>query len=72
MRKNHRAATDTAPEQEAVTFVDPYAPDARTCVILPGSNGTVSGTAVNDWIDAYGNSVDPATGKPPLRATSRL
>lgn len=29
--------------------------DSRPTVTLPGSGGTVSGTAVNDWVDDKGN-----------------
>ncbi|MFN8226992.1 MAG: hypothetical protein U0R18_09785 [Mycobacterium sp.] len=32
----------------------------RPTVVLPGSHGTVSGTAVNDWLDEDGN---PKYGK---------
>lgn len=35
--------------------------DDRPTVTLPGSNGTVSGTAVNDWVDDEGN---PIYGEP--------
>jgi hypothetical protein len=31
--------------------------DTRPTVTLPGSHGTVSGTAVNDWIDEDGNPI---------------
>ncbi|MFV8166702.1 hypothetical protein ACNQVK_32130 [Mycobacterium sp. 134] len=31
--------------------------DTRPTVTLPGSNGTVSGTAVNDWLDEDGNPI---------------
>lgn len=30
----------------------------RPTVVLPGSNGTVSGTAINDWLDDDGNTID--------------
>jgi hypothetical protein len=30
----------------------------RPTVSLPGSDGTVSGTAINDWLDHDGNAVD--------------
>ena len=35
--------------------------DSRPPVTLPGSHGTVSGTAVNDWVDDDGN---PIYGQP--------
>ncbi|MGV0780625.1 hypothetical protein [Mycolicibacterium peregrinum] len=35
--------------------------DSRPTVTLPGSHGTVSGTAVNDWVDDDGN---PIYGQP--------
>lgn len=31
--------------------------DSRPTVTLPGSHGTVSGTAVNDWVDDDGNPI---------------
>lgn len=31
--------------------------DTRPTVTLPGSHGTVSGTAVNDWIDEDGKPI---------------
>jgi hypothetical protein len=30
----------------------------RPTVTLPGSDGTVSGTAINDWLDDDGNAID--------------
>ncbi|SEP82282.1 hypothetical protein SAMN04488583_1151 [Mycobacterium sp. 88mf] len=39
--------------------------DTRPTVTLPGSHGTVSGTAVNDWIDEDGNPIyDDADPEP--------
>ncbi|MCE5290925.1 MAG: hypothetical protein LLG14_17035 [Nocardiaceae bacterium] len=35
--------------------LDLYEPDARKSVVVPGSGGTLSGTAFTDWIDADGN-----------------
>ncbi|MHA3023757.1 hypothetical protein ACXPWS_26245 [Mycobacterium sp. BMJ-28] len=32
--------------------------DTRPTVTLPGSHGTVSGTAVNDWLDDDGNPIE--------------
>lgn len=29
----------------------------RPTAVLPGSNGTVTGTAVNDWLDDDGNPI---------------
>jgi hypothetical protein len=31
--------------------------DTRPTVVLPGSGGTVSGTAVSDWVDDEGNPI---------------
>ena len=31
--------------------------DSRPTVTLPGSGGTVSGTAVSDWVDDEGNPI---------------
>ena len=36
-----------------------YQPDARESVVLPGTDGTVSGTAIADLIDDDGNIIDP-------------
>ena len=33
----------------------------RPTVVLPGSHGTVSGTAVNDWLDEDGNPIRDGT-----------
>ena len=30
--------------------------EERPTIVLPGSNGAVSGTAVNEWVDDDGNS----------------
>ncbi|WP_233531821.1 hypothetical protein [Antrihabitans sp. YC2-6] len=38
-----------------------YQPDARESVVLPGTDGTVSGTAIADWLDDDGNITDPET-----------
>jgi hypothetical protein len=35
--------------------------DTRPTVTMPGTGGTVSGTAVNDWLDDEGN---PIYGEP--------
>lgn len=32
-----------------------YNTDDRPTVVLPGSHGTVSGTAVSEWVDENGN-----------------
>lgn len=31
--------------------------EERPTAVLPGSNGTVTGTAVNDWLDDDGNPI---------------
>lgn len=45
--ENHRAA------ERVMKSYD----DTRPTVVLPGSGGTVSGTAVNDWIDDEGKPI---------------
>jgi hypothetical protein len=40
--------------KQAREDMDLYRED-RPTVVLPGSGGTVSGTAVNDWLDGDGN-----------------
>ena len=32
-----------------------YQPGARDSVVMPGTDGTISGTAINDWLDDDGN-----------------
>lgn len=49
--------------KEAERIVGSY-DDSRPTVTLPGSHGTVSGTAVNDWVDDDGN---PIYGQPESR-----
>ncbi|OMC37662.1 hypothetical protein A5740_04530 [Mycobacterium sp. GA-1841] len=39
--------------KEAARIMESY-DDSRPTVTLPGSGGTVSGTAVNDWVDDEG------------------
>ncbi|OMB88209.1 hypothetical protein [Mycolicibacterium conceptionense] len=46
--------------KEAERIMESY-DDSRPTVTLPGSHGTVSGTAVNDWVDDDGN---PIYGEP--------
>jgi hypothetical protein len=40
-------------KQKAAEIMTAY--EDRPTVVLPGSGGTVSGTAVNDWLDEDGN-----------------
>lgn len=47
--------------EDAERMVEAYNDDRPTAV-LPGSNGTVTGTAINDWLDDDGN---PKEGNPP-------
>jgi len=55
-----------APDDEAIARAmkkvegtnDRYDSPDRKTVVLPGSDGTISGTAVNDWLDDDGNAVD--------------
>ncbi len=63
--KNQEAETPEPTEEqiaEAMKKVeglnDRYDSPDRKTVILPGSDGTISGTAVNDWLDDDGNAVD--------------
>ncbi|MEV0668633.1 hypothetical protein [Mycobacterium sp. NPDC050441] len=46
--------------EEAKRVLNSY-DDDRPTVTLPGSHGTVSGTAVNDWLDDDGK---PIYGRP--------
>jgi hypothetical protein len=43
--------------EKAKKMAEVYDED-RPTVTLPGSDGTVSGTAINDWLDDDGNPVD--------------
>ncbi|PBC50162.1 hypothetical protein [Rhodococcus sp. ACPA1] len=40
-----------------------YEPGARETVVLPGSDGTVSGTAFDDYVDDDGNLKKPEPEK---------
>ncbi|MFH5208291.1 hypothetical protein [Antrihabitans spumae] len=51
-------ALDSAKE-EAKQLEDKYEPDARKSVVLPGTDGTVSGTAIADWLDDKGEIIPP-------------
>ena len=51
-------ALDSAKE-EAKHLEDKYEPDARKSVVLPGTDGTVSGTAIADWLDDKGEIIPP-------------
>ncbi|MCG7608114.1 hypothetical protein BA059_12785 [Mycolicibacterium sp. (ex Dasyatis americana)] len=42
--------------KEAERIMQSY-DDSRPTVTLPGSNGTVSGTSVNDWVDDDGKPI---------------
>lgn len=55
---------DTAPDPESVKEADPENKDIfgdydtpRPTAVLPGSDGTVTGTAVNDWLDDDGKPI---------------
>ena len=48
-----------AAKEQAKEVNDRYAPDARETVVLPGTDGTVSGTSISDWLDDDGNILDP-------------
>lgn len=39
-------------------MTDRYESEDRKTVVLPGSDGTISGTAINDWLDDDGNPID--------------
>ncbi|MGU3498107.1 hypothetical protein [Mycobacterium sp. C31M] len=43
---------DTTDDQITGDYDEP-----RPTAVLPGSNGTVTGTAVNDWLDDDGNPI---------------
>ena len=44
---------DEDDKQKAAEMMNAY--EDRPTLVLPGSGGTVSGTAVNDWLDEDGN-----------------
>ena len=55
-----RAATEVTDDAKEAAADMARAYEDRPTVVLPGSHGTVSGTAVNDWLDEDGN---PKYGK---------
>ena len=57
---NQDAPTVTEEHHKKAEEVMKAYDDTRPTVELPGSNGTVTGTAVNDWLDDDGN---PRYGK---------
>lgn len=52
-------ANKTEPNDEAKAKAKEMAKayDERPTAVLPGSNGTITGTAVNDWLDDDGNPI---------------
>ena len=46
-------------KEQAEDLDNRYLPDARESVVLPGTDGTVSGTAIRDWLDDDGNIIHP-------------
>jgi hypothetical protein len=54
------AASDSEEEVD-----DPYDPDARKSVVVPGTDGTLSGTAFADMVDGDGNLKDDANQQSP-------
>jgi hypothetical protein len=55
----HKPEPDESARAKAKEMTKVYDDDVKTAV-LPGSGGTVSGTAVNNWLDEDGN---PKYGK---------
>jgi hypothetical protein len=53
---------DESAREKAMEMRKAYNDDVKTAV-LPGSGGTVSGTAVNDWLDDEGNPKFGQEGK---------
>lgn len=51
-------------EDKAKAIDDRYEPGARPTVTLPGTNGTVAGTAFADYVDDEGNLRENADGSP--------
>ena len=39
--------------------------DDRPTAVLPGSHGTISGTAINEWLDENGQPKYGKEGRPP-------
>ncbi|HNM83131.1 MAG: hypothetical protein U0Q20_10740 [Mycobacterium sp.] len=61
MDKESKIEVGDHAKEEAAKMVQAY--EDRPTAVLPGSHGTVSGTAVNDWLDEdgkpkYGNESD--------------
>ena len=53
-RPTEKPEPDEDDRQKAAEMMTAYADD-RPTVVLPGSGGSVTGTAVNDWLDDDGN-----------------
>lgn len=63
--------TDEA-KQKAADMVKAY--EDRPTAVLPGSHNTITGTAVNDWLDddgnpKYGQGDDQPAGRWPRRSS---
>jgi hypothetical protein len=59
--------------EQAEEILKDYDTDDRPTVVLPGSGGTVSGTAVSEWVDEDGNpkfGKESAEGAEPDRAST--
>jgi hypothetical protein len=59
-RPTEKPEPDEEDKKKAAEMMTAYE-DRRPTVVLPGSGGMVSGTAVNDWLDDDGN---PKFGAP--------
>jgi hypothetical protein len=64
-----KAADDKAREK-AKEMAKVYDED-RPTVVLPGSDGTVAGTAINDWLDDEGNPIYGKEGDGGEKAESK-
>ncbi len=52
-RLTEKPEPDEDDKQAAARMMESY--EDKPTVVLPGSGGTVTGTAVNDWLDEDGN-----------------
>ncbi|ORA08078.1 hypothetical protein [Mycobacterium arosiense] len=55
-RLTEKPEPDEDDQKEAAKMMEAY--EDKPTIVLPGTGGSVSGTAVNDWLDEDGNPKD--------------
>lgn len=56
-RLTEKPEPDEDDKKQAARMMEAY-DDDRATIVLPGTGGSVSGTAVNEWLDEEGNPRD--------------